>query len=133
MVVIDLGFPVYYSHSIFRKKGGMVNEYRKNNICLTDRLLAHARVPQIQRGNQNSHTVGSAWQYSFVYQDYRGKSSRCIHSRRIDSRARIFLCHESWLPRLYTLTQSLTHFVTRAKTNLKFRRLYSHSVQFYRF
>ena len=30
--------------------------------------------------------------------------------------------------RLYTLTQSLAYFVTRTKTNLKFRRLYSHSV-----
>ena len=30
--------------------------------------------------------------------------------------------------RLHTLTQSLAHFVTRAKANLRFRRLYSHSV-----
>ena len=41
-----------------------------------------------------------------------------------------YIMHRGYLDfkRLYTLTQSFAFFVVRSKTNLKFRRLYSHSI-----
>jgi hypothetical protein len=76
-----------------------------------------------------------ARQYSIVYSDQRWQMAGDHRARRTDHRTGRFLHHGLWLhygyidfERLGRLSEAGSFFVTRAKSNLKVQRRYSHKV-----
>jgi hypothetical protein len=86
------------------------------------------KISQTQSSRQGTHTDGPERLYTHFYPHYRRMCPRCQHPRRTDFGARRHLYHGSRLPRLYTFTQQLSTFVTRAKSNFDYRRLYYRQV-----
>src|SRR3990170_227250 len=89
------------------------------------------QIPQGQSRSEAPYAVGLAGQHSCGYQHHTWQNSRCQYPRRTPHRGRRRLHHGSSLRRLcrlYRIHQSQAFFVTRAKSNFVFKRLYSQPV-----
>ena len=84
-----------------------------------------------QGSGQAAHAAGSARQYPDLHPHQRRQAARGQYPRSVGARARCLLRHGSRLSRFrtaYRFHQAGSFFVTRAKSNLKVQRRYSHTV-----
>ena len=84
-----------------------------------------------QGGHQAAHTLGPARQHPYVFAHQRWQNSRRQCPRPVGARAGRLLRHGPGyidFERLHRLHEAGSFFVTRAKSNLKAQRRYSHPV-----
>jgi len=80
---------------------------------------------------QTTYPIGPKGKHPNVYPYFRWQTARCQRTRSFISGSGSILRHGSRLPgfeRLNEFNQVLAYFVTRAKSNTKYKRRYSHPV-----
>ena len=86
-------------------------------------------VSNDQSGGEDAYALGSSRLHTHFRSYFRWKDSRSQHLGSLDHRAN-YLMDRGYLDfaRLYVIHQAQAFFVTRAKSNTKFKRRYSHPV-----
>jgi hypothetical protein len=93
--------------------------------------LSVGSIPQAQGRGETAHASRFAGQHSDGSFHYQRESSRSQHPRQTIRRSRRDLYYgRGYLDyaRLYNIHQSAAYFVTRAKSNFSFQRLYSQKI-----
>src|SRR5664280_2168752 len=88
-------------------------------------------IPQAQGSGETAYASRFAWQHSNGSFHYQRESSRSQHPRQTSIEVgAIYIMDRGYLDfaRLYKIHQSAAYFVTRAKSNFRFQRLYSQKI-----
>ena len=97
------------------------------DLCLS--LFPWATIPQAQGRRQDAHAAGSAWQHPDVYHHHLTARCTSQHPRQDPVEAGAFyVMDRGYLDFAALRSTSSAFFVTRAKTNFRFQRRYSHPV-----
>jgi len=142
MAVIDFSSRVDFGQDVFMVASqGLANVYRANCFLTTDRVPAKTRVRQMcspiprQLSNKNFFLLRSIMDLRGSIPCFIRITEGKVHDVNILDElvlepGAFYIMDRGYLDfaRLYTFTQSLCSFVTRAKSNFDYRRLYYRKV-----
>lgn len=118
-----------------RRIGSGAGQYSLRTGFIHHRSLSeHISLGGVSRHKSSDkapYPFGPARQHTGFHSYLRRQSPRCKHPGSDRFRTRKLLCHGSCLRGLHKIVfheSAVGFFVTRAKSNLKFRRIYSHPI-----
>ena len=130
-VLIQMARPLYANDDFGVELEQTVYALDSTTIDLVPFSISLGQISQTQRSCETAHPAGFAGQHSHRGHHYPRENPRCQYPRPTEDRSRGHLYHGSRISRFCSTLHDpsvLAFFVTRAKSNFDFQRLYSQPV-----